>query len=458
MDKKERLETLIRAAHERGAFTGTWLYAENGRIVSKGAVGFRDPEDTLPLQEDSVFDLASVSKQFTATAVMLLRRRGLLSLDDEITRFFPQIPYKGVTIRHLLTHTGGLPDYMDWFDDLYKKENVIPPNAVIVRFLCECGQPPVFAPGEKWEYSNTGYCLLAQIVEEVSAVPFEDFLRDNIFVPAGMADTRVYHRRKDDLAIDNLAYGLVLSLNTREYVLPDNGEYSEVVSCDGVSGDGLVHSSVLDLYKWDRALRNEVVLTREEQRLMYTPGRLNSGEMAQDRDEEEGVAYGYGFGWEIENDPELGLIVNHSGGWPGYSTWFERYLDADRVLIRLRCRDARDEHACSALSKGMEAIARDKEPEPVRTIEEMALKDPDTSKWDSFCGKYEHPEEDTFTIDEVYRKGGDLWARIVTDMGTSYALKLYPLGENTFSFREDDTEITFGEDCFTVDDETYKKL
>ena len=116
MDKKALIENLVRDAHARGGFTGAWLYAENGEIVSKGAAGPRDPGGTLPLTEDCVFDLASVSKQFTASAVMLLNRQGLLGLDDKITRFFPEIPYKGVTIRHLLNHTGGLPDYMAWLD------------------------------------------------------------------------------------------------------------------------------------------------------------------------------------------------------------------------------------------------------------------------------------------------------------------------------------------------------
>ena len=106
MDKKTMIESLVRDAHEKGGFTGTWLYAENGEIVSKGAVGFRDAENTIPLREDSIFDIASVSKQFTAAAIMLLRRRGILSLDDEVSRFFPEINYPGLTIRRLMNHTG----------------------------------------------------------------------------------------------------------------------------------------------------------------------------------------------------------------------------------------------------------------------------------------------------------------------------------------------------------------
>ena len=167
MDKKTMMENLARAAHEKGGFTGVWLYAEKGEIISKGAIGMTGQTGNEPVREDMVFDLASVSKQFTATAIMLLRRKGLLSLEDEITKFFPELPYKGVTVRHLLNHTGGLPDYMDWVEETAIRENTIPGNDIMIRFLCECGKGAEFAPGEKYDYSNTGYCVLAEIVEKV---------------------------------------------------------------------------------------------------------------------------------------------------------------------------------------------------------------------------------------------------------------------------------------------------
>ena len=156
-------------------FNGTWLYAEHGEIVSKGALGWRDPESTLPITEDTIFQLASVSKQFTATAVMLLVREGKLQLEDRITQFFPELTaYDGVTIRHLLTHTGGVPDYFDdadWFINIWKEEKRVPGNDEILRFLCETKAKAYFAPGEGLRYSNTGYNLLALLVERVSGVP-----------------------------------------------------------------------------------------------------------------------------------------------------------------------------------------------------------------------------------------------------------------------------------------------
>ncbi len=454
MDKNKMMENIANEAHEKGVFTGTWLYAEKGEIISSGAVGYSDPFDKIPVRQDSVFDMASVSKQFTAAAVMLLRRRGLLHLEDEITKFFPQIPYKGVTVYHLLTHTGGLPDYMGWVDKTARAENTIPKNEIIVRFLCECGQPPVFAPGEKWEYSNTGYCLLAQIVEKVSGVPFEEFIQKNIFDPANLTSTHVYHRRKDKLNIENLAYGMVPELDSDTYKLQDDlDEFYDVVTLDGMSGDGLVHTNVFDLLKWDRVLREGTLLTKEEQQLMYTPARLKSGEIAET--DEHGEA-GYGFGWCVKNDPEYGLIVYHSGGWPGYALFYERFIDADKVFVRLCCRDALDEQAYDAFADGLRDIAYGREPKPVKTTEELAVPDPDRSGWERFCGKYGY-EGDGFHIEEIVLKGGDLYAEVVTYAKNRYSLKLYPFGNGKFGIKRVG-ELEFGDGTMTIWGETHKKL
>ena len=457
MDKHAMMEKLFREAHEKDLFTGTWLFAEKGEIVSKGAMGWSDPDDTVPVREDMIFDLASVSKNFTATAIMLLRREGLLSLDDEITKFFPEIPYKGVTIRNLLNHTGGLPDYMEWIAETATKENTIPDNSVIVRFLCECGKDPLFAPGEKWEYSNTGYCLLAQIVTEVSGVKFEEFLKKNILEPAGMTSSGIIHRRMNKGTVDNLAYGMVLDLETEEYVLPDvSKDQNIVVPLDGMVGDGLIHSNIFDLLKWDRALREELVLTREEQQMMYTPGLLNSGEKAVAGVETD--APYYGFGWEIGEYPELGLIVCHSGSWPGYGLWFERFMDADKVLIILRCRDMKDGWAFRNFFEGIRSIAKGEEPGPITSIEDLAVRDPDRSGWESFCGKYEKTGDDALYIEEVFMKNGDLYLRAIADLRGSYELKLYPLGENVFGIKRYAFPIEFGDGCIKYLGESCKKL
>ncbi len=456
MDKKTVCENLARASYEKGGFTGAWLYAEDGVIVSKGAVGWRDAADTLPVGEDTIFQLASVTKQFTAAAVMLMRRKGLLNLEDEIVKFFPELTaYKGVTVRHLLTHTGGVPDYFedaDWFFRIWKEENRVPGNGEIVRFLCETELKPSFAPGEKFEYSNTGYNLLAEIVERLSGIPFEDFLRKNIFEPAGMKNTRVCHLRRDGAPFENYARATVIE-DGRFVADVDSAGYRNVIAFDGVNGDDYVYTDIFDMLAWDRALRAETVLTLEEQRTMYTPVVLNGGDPYADEDGE-----GYGFGWGIVQDPDLGLIVSHSGGMPGVHTWYERFVDADRVLVILSGREEPDARAHNGFYKGLRAVAMGKEPEPIRTIEELALKNPDKSNWASFCGKYEHPGDSDFVIDEVFLKDGDLYAKAIDEDGVSLTFLLYPIGENEFGRKGGMLDLKFGDGCLMFGGFTCKKL
>ena len=458
MDKNTTMENLARALQEKDGFNGAWLYAENGEIVSKGALGFRDPENTLPITEDTIFQLASVSKTFTSAAVMLLMRQSLLSPEDRITKFFPELAaYEGVTVRHLLNHTSGIPDYFDdgdWFIRIWKEEKRVPGNDEILRFLRETKAKPYFAPGEGLHYSNTGYNLLALLVERLSGVPYEDFLQKNIFEPAGMGSTRCCHIRRDGIPFENFARATVFE--DGKYVADvDSAEDGDVVAFDGLNGDDYVYTNIFDMLRWDRALREGKVLTSEEQQIMYTPGRLNNGE---DAVYDEGDGLGYGFGWGVEHDEKYGLIVSHSGGMPGVATWFERFIDADRVLVILANRDYRDVRAYLGYWNGMEAIARDKEPEPIITIEDIAIKDPDKSKWESFCGKYEHPEDADFIVDEVFLRNDALYAKAIDEDGDEVEFMLYPIGENEFGRKGGMLKLTFGDGCVMYDDFTCKKL
>lgn len=457
MDKNTMIHNLARELNKKDGFNGAWLYAEKGEIVSKGVLGFRDPENTLPITEDTIFQLASISKTFTSAAVMLLIREGTLHLEDEIVKFFPEIPYPGVTIRHLLTHTSGIPDYFDdgdWFIRIWKEEKRVPGNDEILRFLRETKAKPYFAPGEGLHYSNTGYNLLALLVERLSGVPYEEFLQKKIFEPAGMSSTRCCHIRRDGIPFENYARATVFE--DGKYVADvDSAEDGDVVAFDGLNGDDYVYTNIFDMLRWDRALREGKVLTLEEQKLMYTPAKLNNGEDAV-YDEDDGL--GYGFGWGVGHDEKYGLIVSHSGGMPGVATWFERFIDADRVLVILANRDYRDVRAYLGYWNGMEAIARDKEPKPIVSIEDIAIKDPDKSKWESFCGKYEHPEDAEFLVDEVFLRNDELYAKAIDEDGDEVEFMLYPIGENEFGRKGGMLKLTFSDDCVAYDDLTCKKL
>lgn len=456
MDKKLLMESLARASYEKGGFNGAWLYAENGEIVSKGVMGFRDPESTLPIEEDTIFQLASVTKQFTAAAVMLTVREGKLGLDDEIIKFFPELEkYKGVTVRQLLSHTSGIPDYfddMDWFTKIWEEEKRVPGNDEIVRFLLETEADPYFAPGEDFAYSNTGYNLLALLVERLSRIPFEEFLQRNIFEPAGMKSTRCCHIRRDGVPFDNYARATVIE-DDKLVADVDSEDYRDVTAFDGLNGDDYVFTNIFDMFKWDRVLREGKVITLEEQKLMYTPGKLNNGENAGFEGDE-----GYGFGWCVKNDEKLGLVVSHSGGMPGVGTLFERFIDADKMLVILTNRDWVDARAYMSFEDGVRGMAHGREPEPIRSIEDVMIKDPDKSNWESFCGKYEHPEDEDFIIDEVYMKDGELYAKAIDGDGDDLEFMLYPIGENEFGRKRGMIKLTFGEDNVTYGGNTCKKI
>ncbi len=457
MDINTMMHDLACQMNEKDSFNGTWLYAEKGEIVSKGAMGFRDPGNTLPIKEDTIFQLASVTKQFTSAAVMLLMRQGLISSEDEVTKFFPEIPYPGVTVRHLLTHTSGIPDYFDyadWFIRIWKEEKRVPGNDEILRFLKETKAKPYFAPGEGLHYSNTGFNLLALLVERLSGVQFEEFLKKNIFEPAGMSSTRCCHIRRDGVPFDNYAQATVYD-DGKCVADVDSEEEGDVVAFDGLNGDDYVYTDIFDMLRWDRALREEKVLTEEEQQLMYTPGKLNNGEDAV-YDEDDGL--GYGYGWAVGHDEELGLVVSHSGGMPGVNTWFERFIDADRVLVILSCRDYRDVRTYMGYWDGMEAVVRNREPKPLVSIEDLAIKDPDKSKWESYCGKYEHPGDADFIVDEVFNKDGDLYVNAIDEDGDELSFMLYPIGENEFGRKGGMLKLSFGDGCLMYDDLTCKKL
>lgn len=324
MDKEriaQAIDRHITQAYDRGYFNGCMLLAHKDQIIYETALGFADMKTQRKLNIDSIFELASVTKQFTATAILILRDRGLLSLQDGLEKYFPDISYKGRTIKNLLNHTGGLPDYMGWVEQKAKESGDIPGNSIVEKFISESGLEANFGANEDWQYCNTGYVLLALIIEKVSGQTFEDFLRNELFIPAGMADTRVYHRRRDGDTIKDYAYGYIIE-NGR-YILPDfSADCAYVVQLDGNGGDKSVNSNVRDLLKWSLALKEGKILSLNSQLEMQSPTEYGNGKLRQ-----------YGYGWYVRND--AGKILHHSGGWPGCYTEYILYPEQELTLISL---------------------------------------------------------------------------------------------------------------------------
>ncbi len=286
-----RLDEWLKEAAEERDFNGGVLAAADGKVIFKGVYGYADIEKGTPLTLQSSFRLASVSKGFTAMAIMILEQQGKLSYDQPVADFFPEAEWTEVTVRHLLHHTGGLPDYMDEISGRrFSRQKPLTNQAVVEHFSRKVAEPD-FRPGRRFEYSNTGYVLLAAIVEEVSGQSFEAFLHQQIFSPLGMKHSRVWN-----LVSKEPFPSKVVTHRGKRNLRPD--------WLDGVAGDGGVFCSIEDYLKWDVALRKYQLVDREAWKEATTPGVLSNGKSTD-----------YGFGW-IVDEP----IMAHDGGWLGART------------------------------------------------------------------------------------------------------------------------------------------
>lgn len=332
----QKLDSLFKRMYLDKEFNGNVLIAEKGEIVYKNSFGLANEITKEKLSENSVFELASVSKQFTAFAIVILKEKGKLKFDDKIGKFLPQLSfYKNVTIRSLLNHTAGLPDYMHLLDSLlidetWDNKTKIATNKDILNVYIKYRPNLLFEPNEKWEYSNTGYAILASIIEKVSGKTYAEFLKTEIFEPLKMNNTFVYTRRLKPQKINNYAFGYVYSDSLKKNLLPDEvkGLDLYVYTLDGIVGDGTVNSTINDLLKWDRSLYLNTLISNNSIKELFQPATLNDGTKTK-----------YGFGWTIEQNEIFGKIVNHGGGWPGYITYIERDIDNDKTIILLQNND-----------------------------------------------------------------------------------------------------------------------
>lgn len=325
--KSEKIDDLLSMLHDQDQFNGNVLIAEKGRVIFKKSYGLANEESKKVLDENSIFELASVSKQFTAMGIVILKERGKLSYDDKITKFIPELEeFKNVSIRNLLNHTSGIPDYfgrsiMPLLDSARTNN-----NQDIIEIFRKNSIKLAFEPNTKYEYCNTNYLLLASIIEKVSVQKFGDFLNKSIFKPLKMKNTFVYTRRLAPRKIPDYVLGYIYVNDLKKKLLPDNFDnFKFVVYLDGIVGDGNVSSTVNDLLKWDRALYKNKLISKEGLKELFTSAILADGKPSN-----------YSFGWFLENNKDYGEIVSHTGAFPGYKTFIERHLTNDKTIIILQ--------------------------------------------------------------------------------------------------------------------------
>ncbi|HET9225051.1 MAG TPA: serine hydrolase domain-containing protein [Thermoanaerobaculia bacterium] len=311
-----QLDAILKDYDRADAPGASVLVAQDGKVLYHRAFGLANLEERTPITTATNFRLASVTKQFTATAVLLLAERGKMSLDDPLTRFFPGFAKAahGVKVRHLLGHTSGLLDY----------EELIPPGATVplkdkdVLDLVGKQDRLYFAPGSQFRYSNTGYALLALIVEKVSGRSFAQFLEANIFGPLGMAGTVAYEEGISK--VERRAYGY--SERDGRFERTDQSLTSSVL------GDGGIYSSVEDLWLWDQALYGTRLLPAETLAMAFKAGTSTSDQPGS----------GYGYGWYVASHRGTRKVW-HYGETIGFSTYLARYPDKRLTIIMLTNRN-----------------------------------------------------------------------------------------------------------------------
>lgn len=302
------------------------LVIQEGRIVLKKGYGLANLESQKPIEPDTAFLLGSVTKQFTAMAVMMLAERGKLKYDDPLSKFFPEFPAyaRKLTVSHLLHHTAGFPEYEDLFLESGKLDKDYPrsaktprsrfePTAKDALALLAQVKAPRFAPGEQFEYSNSGYVILARIVEKVSGQSFAQFLRQNIFQPLGMNRTLLYDETRPK--VQNVA---------TSYTVKD-GVYHDIdyTPLNAIYGEDNIFTTVEDMYQWDQALYTERLVKASTLQAAFTPGTLNNGNATE-----------YGFGWRVKDF--LGLhTVSHGGAWIGFRAQIVRFPDQHFTVVVL---------------------------------------------------------------------------------------------------------------------------
>jgi CubicO group peptidase (beta-lactamase class C family) len=283
---------------------------DRGKVVALKGYGYADPNDKTPATEKTIYGLASVTKPFTAAAILLLVQDGKLSLDTPARTLLPELPatWSAITVRHLLTHTSGAPAYTSEPTYAAHETEAMKPAQVLAPVF---RRPLNFPPGQQMDYSNTGYFLLGLILERASGRTYDDFLRQRMWVPLGMADTCL-----DGPAVVNRqrAVGHVFKRGWQRASLTHPSQ--------SFSAGGLV-TTVADMVKWELALRDGRVVSKELQRQMFSPGKLNDGRETQ-----------YGFGWYLRR---IGghAIAGHPGAITGYSAGYFRCLDCDLAVIAL---------------------------------------------------------------------------------------------------------------------------
>ena len=313
----KRIDAFMQNLHKHSGFNGNVLVAKGNKILYENAFGWANYLTRDSLKLNSQFELASVSKTMTGTAILMLMERGKLKLDQNVKDFFPNFPYDGITIRLLLTHRSGMMNYVYFTDDIYRKEHRDQRkglnNAQEMALIAQYKPAPFNKPNVRFLYNNSNFMVLGAIIEKVSGMPYAQFMKENIFKPAAMAHTNVYSKAVyEKIPADVVGH----DRNSWKYSVAQN-------FLDGPVGDKGIYSTVADLFLFDRALRSGRLLKQATQDSAYT-----------DRNPMLRGHFNYGYGWRLFEGPNQ-KVVYHTGWWHGFRHIFLRDMKNDVTIVLL---------------------------------------------------------------------------------------------------------------------------
>lgn len=308
IEKVKKMDSVFKSMVKDKKFNGSILIAKEGRILYQNYSGYADFVTKKRLTAASQYEVASVSKQFTAVAILMLYEQNKLKLTDTVQKFIPDFPYKGITVHQLLCHRSGLSDYFKFAEKYHLNKKVLMDNDSLLEMMKKHCPKIQEKPNKKFEYSNTGYAVLASIVERVSGISFVEFVKENIFIPLGMKESYFYHYGKPQ----NDGYTIGHKSNYRHY---------ERDFESGVMGDKGIFTTANDLLIWDNALYEEKILNPETIKLAFTP-----------KNPENPPCRNYGYGWRLSCDEYDNPLIYHGGLWNGNNALFLKRL-VDKTLI-----------------------------------------------------------------------------------------------------------------------------
>ena len=306
-----QIDTLFKNMLSGKRFNGSILIGKERKIIYSNFSGYADFPKKKRLNNASQYEIASVSKQFTAVSILILYEKGKLKLSDTVQKFIPNFPYQGITVHQLLCHRSGLPDYFKFAEKYHKDTNYLMSNDSLLNMLTVYKPKILEIPNKTFEYSNTGYAVLASIVERVSGMPFYQFVNQYVFAAVGMKNTYFYH------------YG---KTTPEGYTTGHRSSYKpyERDFLSGVLGDKGVFTTTHDLYLWDKALYEAKILKPETLQMAFSPQHADRSPCSN-----------YGYGWRLSCDEQGNALVFHGGLWNGNNTLFIRRITDETLIVIL---------------------------------------------------------------------------------------------------------------------------